>query len=53
LCVPARGYADITVRINGSSAVPADLKNANTYLAARDGGALFQQIALADETSPC
>jgi hypothetical protein len=53
VCVPAHGYADITVRIDGSSAVPADLKSADTYLAARDGGVLFQQIALADETSPC
>jgi hypothetical protein len=53
LCVPANGFADLTVRVRGSSSIPGDPKNSSTFLVARTGGIQFHQIALADELGRC
>jgi hypothetical protein len=52
-CVPPRGFARITFASTGSSALPGDPMNIDAYQQQRAGGVLFQQIALADETSAC
>lgn len=53
VCVPAHGFADITVHVRGVSAIPGDPKNLGTYAAPRRGGAQFQMIAEADEIGRC
>ena len=53
VCVPANGFADITVRVRGASPIPGDEKNVTAFAIAREGGVEFQQIALADELGTC
>ena len=53
VCVPARGFADITIDVRGASAIPGDQKNLVTFATPRQGGVQFQQIAEADEISSC
>ena len=52
-CVPPAGFAKITFASTGASALPGDPMNIDVFQQQRTGGVLFQQIALADETSDC
>jgi hypothetical protein len=53
VCVPARGFADITIVVRGATAIPGDPRNVVTFATQRQGGVQFQQIAEADEISRC
>jgi len=53
VCVPPTGFGEIRFRATGSSPIPSDPKNIDAFQQPRTGGVLFQQIALADETSDC
>jgi hypothetical protein len=54
VCVPARGYADVTVRAEGASPIPGDLRDIDLSRQAREGGIFLNEIALADELGePC
>jgi hypothetical protein len=52
-CVPPRGFATITIAPTRASPLPGDPKNIDVFQQQRTGGVLFEQIALADETSDC
>jgi hypothetical protein len=49
LCVPARGWSEVHIRVNGESPVYGDMRDYSTYLMLRRGGLLLTEIALADE----
>ena len=51
VCVPAGGYADVTIRADGTSPLPPDLRF-DYETAPRRGGVLVTEIALADEIGP-
>jgi hypothetical protein len=54
VCVPARGFAEVRVRADGSSPIPGDLRDIGLLSAERDGGVFVGGIALADEIGgPC
>jgi hypothetical protein len=54
VCVPPHRYAEVSLRVTGSSPVPGDLATYATSLRPRRGGAFLSQIALADELGgPC
>jgi hypothetical protein len=54
VCVPAGGFADVRLRVSGSSAIPGDLATYADSLRPRNGGVFLSQIALADELGgPC
>jgi hypothetical protein len=54
VCVPAGGFADVRLRVSGSSAIPGDLATYASSLQPRTGGVFLSQIALADELGgPC
>jgi hypothetical protein len=54
VCVPARGFAEVRVRANGTSAIPGDLGDQAAAEQGRLGGVFIPGIALADEVGgPC
>jgi hypothetical protein len=48
-CVPADGFAEVTVRADGSSEIPPDLRTLEGQDQPRQGGIFLSEIALADE----
>jgi hypothetical protein len=54
VCVAPHGYADVRLRVFGSSAAPGDLATLASSLRPRTAGLFVSQIALADELGgPC
>jgi hypothetical protein len=52
VCVPARGFSDVTIRTPESSESFGDARNAAAFQVQRKVGVLFSEIALADEIGP-
>jgi hypothetical protein len=52
VCVPARGYAEIRLTVDGSSSIPGDLATLAESLAPRRGGVYVASIGEADEIGP-
>jgi hypothetical protein len=52
VCVPAEGFAEVSLRTPQSSAIPGDLTSTSTIDVPRRGGVFLAQIALADEVGP-
>jgi hypothetical protein len=48
-CVPTHGYAEIQLKINGSSSIPGDLATLEASRTPRRGGIVFASIGEADE----
>jgi hypothetical protein len=54
ICVPARGYAEIRLGVDGSSAIPGDLATLQDSLRPRRGGVFIASLSEADEVGgPC
>ena len=54
VCVPAHGFADVTITVRGVSQISGDPKSIDDVPASREPAASqFQQIALADELGRC
>ncbi len=51
-CVPTHGYAEIQLKINGSSSIPGDLATLAASRTPRRGGIVFASIGEADEIGP-
>ena len=49
VCVPAHGYADVSLRASESSAIPGDQATLASSLLPRRGGVFLTEIGLADE----
>ena len=54
MCVPPHGFSEITITTPARTLVYGDPTTSDSYgKAARIGGLLLTQIALADESSSC
>jgi hypothetical protein len=54
VCVPAHGFAEVTIDVRGSSAIPGDLSSLAATEAPRQGGVFFGELALtSDVGKPC
>ena len=54
VCVPAHGFAEITITTPAKTLIYGDPTTSDSYgKAGRTAGLLLTQIALADETTPC
>ena len=54
VCVPAHGFAEVTLRTSAVSVIPGDLRDLPSSLAVRRGGVFLAEIALSDDTGgPC
>ncbi|HUY71776.1 MAG TPA: hypothetical protein VMV08_06005 [Gaiellaceae bacterium] len=54
VCVPARGYTDVTIDVNGHSTIPGDLSSPTPNPAPRQGGVFLGELALGSEIGkPC
>ncbi len=51
-CVPTHGYAEIQMKVNGSSTIPGDLATLATSRMLRRGGMSIASIGEADEIGP-
>ena len=54
VCVPAHGFAEVTIDVRGSSSIPGDLSSLAAAAAPRQGGVFFGELALtSDVGKPC
>jgi hypothetical protein len=49
VCVPADGYAELTLTVDGSSTIPGDLATEAESVEPRQGGIFIASLAVADE----
>jgi hypothetical protein len=52
LCVPARGFAQVSLATPASSIIAGDQRSRDTYTLTRKGGVLLGNLSLADEIGP-
>jgi hypothetical protein len=54
VCVPARGFAEVSLATPVTSIIPGDQRSRDTWTLARKGGVLLADLSLADEIGdPC
>jgi len=52
VCVPAHGYAEIQLTVDGSSSIPGDLATLTQTTVSRQGGIFIASLAEAPEIGP-
>ena len=52
VCVPAHGYAEVRLAVDGSSSIPGDLATLATTSVPRQGGVFIASLAEANEIGP-